>query len=141
LWAKLQIPILCTALSEQRILYILANYPRQLDKQYDRMLYLVQDQQVDVVALAMDILLWTTFSFRPCTSNELWTAVTAADHITGFEVDDLSLDYVVAICHDFLQVNTTHDGVVLIHTSARQYLTKWFGSAAGHGNLASQCAR
>lgn len=41
---------------------MLANYPRQLDKQYDRMLFLAQDQEADAVAFAMDILLWTAFS-------------------------------------------------------------------------------
>jgi len=104
------------------------------------MLSLVRDQEADVAALAMDILLWTTFSFRPCTSKELWTAITAADHVVGFEFNDLSVELAVNICHNFLRVDATHDGVVLIHTSARQYLTKWFGSAVGHGNIASQCA-
>jgi hypothetical protein len=46
----------------------------------------------------------------------------------------------VKICHNFLQLDANHDGVALLHTSARQYLTKYFGSARGHGNMASQCA-
>ena len=120
---------------------MLANYPRQLEKQYDRMLSLVRGQEADVAALAMDILRWTTFSFRPCTSKELWTIVTTADHITGFELDDLSAELAVKICHNFLRLDATHDGVVLLHTSARQYLTKWFGNAVGHANLASKCAQ
>lgn len=118
---------------------MLTNYPRQLDKQYDRMLSLVRDQEDDVVALAMNILLWTTFSLRPCTSKELWTVITVVGHIR-FDFDDLSAELAVNICHNFLQLDATHDGVVLLHTSARQYLTKSFGSAVGHGNLASQCA-
>lgn len=120
---------------------LLANLPKKLENQYDSMHTAIKDQEDDTVALAESILRCITFALRPLKFEELWTMVLHQDHLSMFEHDDLEPELAVRICHNFVQVDAELGSLILLHTSAKQYLTKRFGNQVSHASLASKCSR
>jgi hypothetical protein len=112
-----------------------------LEKQYDRMYKAIEGQEDDTVALAESILRCITFALRPLTFEELWSMALSQGLHPMFERSDMESELAVRICHNFVQIDTQLGGLVLLHTSAKQYLTKRFGDQASHASLASVCSR
>ncbi|MBE3109945.1 MAG: hypothetical protein IMZ46_05430, partial [Acidobacteria bacterium] len=140
LWASVICSELRQVTSEREIEEVLASVPSDMDALYSRILSDMANARFGR-DLAKAFIAWTTYAFRPLYTAEIKEAV---------EVDtDDRLDHVetaISKCCGSLMYVDSHRKVRLIHTTARDFLTKKgvesefiVTKAEGHRRLAVVC--
>ncbi|OAL54871.1 WD40 repeat-like protein [Pyrenochaeta sp. DS3sAY3a] len=117
----------------------LSGLPGEMKPRYDRMMDKIEEQPESTKRMAIILLAWATYSFRPLQLGELKAALQS-------EFPDLiSLeDTIKHICGDFIQMRGAKP--VLIHETARHYLNTRFPHKSdalhprtSHGYIATVC--
>lgn len=140
LWASLICSELREVTSEKEIEEVLDSIPADMDALYTKILQDMGNARFGK-DLAKAFITWTTYAFRPMTATEIQEPI---EMDINDKIDDVERA-ISKCCGNIIYVNT-HNKVQLVHSTAREFLTKGrmasefiVSKAEGHRRLAKVC--
>ncbi|KAL8666230.1 MAG: hypothetical protein Q9168_007531 [Polycauliona sp. 1 TL-2023] len=141
LLARLQFDAIMAKPTLRKIKSALKDLPEELDSMYDQAFERIQNQDPEFAALAMKLLCWTHYAFRPLKVDELRHAVAIEPGDTSFDEDGLLDENLVeSICAGLLTIQE-NDTVGLVHYTAQEYLERHSASLfpGAHTMIVQSC--
>lgn len=140
LWASLICSELREVTSEREIEEVLESIPSDMDALYTKILHDMENARFGK-DLAKAFITWTTYAFRPITATEMQEPI---EMDINDKIDDVG-KAISKCCGNIIYVDA-HKKVQLVHSTAREFLTKGcvesefvVSKADGHRRIAKVC--
>ena len=99
LLAQLHLDSLVSKTNRREVRRALANLPKEVDKTYDEAMKRIQIQVEDDRELAIRVLSWIAYSYRPLSTLELQYALAITPGMTAMDFDALEdVDLLTSVC-------------------------------------------
>ncbi|KAI9681865.1 MAG: hypothetical protein M1822_006942 [Bathelium mastoideum] len=135
LLVTLHMESLAAQLTMRGIKKVLRSLPDSLDQTYDSAMARIQGRDGEVAKLALQVLCWVSYTFRPLTLRELQHALAIEPGITKFNEDNVISDDddIFSCCAGLVVIDGSNNTVRLVHYTAKDYFIKnrqkWFPEA------------
>ena len=140
--AKLHMDSLSTKLSVKALKKAIENLPRELNDLYDDALRRIDAQNEDDREVAISLLRWVAYAYRPLTIPELEEALAIVPGEDDFDPEGLPLIHdALNACAGLLVVDDETEQVRMVHYTAQDYFDKLLESRfhGAHTTIAEQC--
>lgn len=127
LMARLYLDSLATKITRRKVKSALEMLPEGLDEIYDETMRRIRfENPSDHADLAMKVLTWIFFAFRPLRVQELQHAI--ATEVGDTSLDDAGIpdrDFLVSTCVGMIGISDESDTVSLVHYTAQEYFDRY----------------
>ena len=140
--AKLHMDSLSTKLSVKALKKAIENLPRELNDLYDDALRRIDAQNEDDREVAISLLRWVAYAYRPLTIPELEEALAIVPGEDDFDPEGLPLIHdALNACAGLLVVDDETEQVRMVHYTAQDYFDKLLESRfhGAHTTIAEHC--